>query len=70
VEAFWGSSEPDALVGDRRAAQRGAARLAAAALERRIAALPSDTRRPPAVDAYDDLLPSRRPARSPAHDAR
>ncbi len=43
-------------VGDRRAAQRRAARLAAAALRRRIAELPPDHRAPPTVDAYDQLL--------------
>jgi hypothetical protein len=44
-------------VGDRRAAQRRAARLAHAA---RLARLPPDNRPPPDVARYDELLPSRR----------
>jgi hypothetical protein len=43
-------------VGDRRAAQRRAARLATAALQRRIAELPPDHRSPPTLDAYDLLI--------------
>jgi hypothetical protein len=43
-------------VGDRRAAQRRATRIADAALRRRIAELPPDNRPTPSVDGYDQLL--------------
>jgi hypothetical protein len=52
----WEQLAPVLRVGDRRAAQRRAVRLAAAALRKRIAGLPPDTRPEPSVDGYDQLL--------------